>query len=343
MLSTPIVRNNMNAVFLEKPRHLVTRSIPRPEPAPGEVRIRLVNVGICGSDVHLFLGHRLLNRPTVIGHEGYGLIDKLGDGVAGRAVGERVVIEPNIPCMRCRFCLQGRGNICPNKRVVGLTENGCFADYVCLPAAFCWSIPDEVSEQDAVCIEPMAVGVHALFSSSARPGDTIAIIGLGAIGLLLNHLALRLGYRVLVSELSETKRRKAVGEGAIAAQGDAPTLNPLWEAHEVVAVFECAGSAGAASLATAAAPRGSEIILVGLSEQPATFIPLRIAREGISIIPSIIYQHPTDFRRTIDLIQRKVVAPSRIISGYYPLTQLQAAFEQAVTGDESKLVIELPD
>ena len=83
-------------------------------------------------------------------------------------------------------------------------------------------------------------------------------------------------------------------------------------------------------------------MLIGLSEQPATFTPLRIAREGISIIPSIIYQHPTDFRRTIDLIQRQVVTPSTIISGYYPLAQLQIAFEQAVTGNESKLIIELP-
>ncbi len=332
----------MNAVFLNKPRQLATCTIPMPEPALGEVRIRLAKVGICGSDVHLFLGHRLLSRPTVIGHEGYGFIDKLGEGVANRSVGERVVIEPNIPCMRCRFCLQGRGTICPNKRVVGLTEAGCFADYICLPAAFCWPVPDEVSEQDAVCTEPMAVAVHALSLSSARSGDTIAIVGLGAIGLLLSHLALRLGYRVLVSELSEAKRRKAVGEGAIAAQGDAPTLHAIWEAHEVVAVFECAGSAGAASLVTAAAPRGSEIVLIGLSEQHATFTPLRMAREGISIIPSIIYQHPTDFRRTIDLIQRQVVTPSTIISGYYPLAQLQTAFEQAVTGNESKLIIELP-
>ncbi len=331
----------MNAVFLEKPRRLVARDIPMPEPMPGEIRVRLVNVGICGSDVHLFLGHRPMSRPTVIGHEGYGVIDKPGEGVTGRSLGERVVIEPNIPCGRCRFCLRGRGNICPNKRVIGLTENGCFADYICVPAAFCWPVPDDVSAQDAVCVEPMAVSVHALSASSARPGDTIAIVGLGAIGLLLSHLALRLGYRVLVSELNEAKRQKAVDEGAIAVQGDAPTLNAIWEAHQVVAVFECAGSAGTASLVTAAAPRGSEIILVGLSEQAATFTPLRIAREGITLLPSLIYQHPTDFRRTIDLIRQQTIRPSTIISGYYPLDQLQEAFDTAAAGTESKLIIEL--
>ena len=183
--------------------------------------------------------------------------------------------------------------------------------------------------------------MHALFSSSARPGDTIAVVGLGAIGLLLTHIALRLGYQVMVSEVNESKLQKAVNEGAIAVQGDATTLNASWEAHQMAAVFECAGSSGAASMVAAAAPRGSEIVLVGLSEKPAQFTPLKIAREGITIVPSIIYQHPTDFRRTIELIRRKMISPSTIISGYYPLDHIQEAFEKAATGSESKLIIEL--
>ncbi|QJD81411.1 alcohol dehydrogenase catalytic domain-containing protein [Spirosoma rhododendri] len=331
----------MNAFFLEKPQQLSARNIPVPEPGRGEVRVKLAQVGVCGSDVHVFLGHRPLSRPTVIGHEGYGFIDKLGAAVTNRTIGERVVIEPNIPCMNCRFCFTGKGHICPNKRVIGLTENGCFAEYVCLPSAFCWAIPDEIDAANAVCIEPTAVSVHALFLSSARPGDTIAVVGLGAIGLLLTHLALRLGYRVLVSEISESKLQKAVNEGAIAAQGDAPTLNAIWEAHEVAAVFECAGSAGAVSLVAGAAPRGSEIVLLGLSEKHAQFTPLKIAREGITIVPSLIYQHPTDFRRTIELIRRQQITPATIISGYYPLNDIQAAFERAATGEESKLIIDL--
>ncbi|GAB3993420.1 Zn-dependent oxidoreductase [Spirosoma daeguense] len=333
----------MKAFFLENPHQLSVRNIPVPEPKPGEVRVKLTKVGICGSDVHLFLGHRLLAKPTVIGHEGYGFIDKVGEGVISRIVGERVVIEPNIPCMNCRFCYTGKEYICPNKRVIGLTENGCFAEYVCLPSTFCWAIPDEIDAADAVCIEPTAVSVHALFSSSARSGDTIAVVGLGAIGLLLTHIALRLGYRVLVSEVNEVKLQKALGEGAIAVQGDVATVNASWEAYQVAAVFECAGSAGAASMVAAAAPRGSEIVLVGLSEKPAQFTPLKIAREGITIVPSIIYQHPTDFRRTIELIRRKQISPSTIISGYYPIDHLQEAFEKAVTGSESKLIIELAD
>ena len=186
--------------------------------------MRLKQVGICGSDVHLFLGHRLLSQPTIIGHEGLGVIDSVGVGVVGRAVGERVIIEPNIPCRQCRFCLSGRGSICPNKRTIGLNEPGCFAEYVTLPADYCWAVPDAVSDADAVTVEPMAVAVHALFQSGAKPGDTIAVIGLGSIGLLLTHLALALGYRVFVTERNADKVTLATRLGAESAgSGSADT------------------------------------------------------------------------------------------------------------------------
>lgn len=316
-----------------------------PQPGSDEVRVRLTKIGICGSDVHLFLGHRRLDKPTIIGHEGLGYIDQLGPGVTNRSVGERVVIEPNIPCRHCRYCQQGRGNICINKRVVGQTEPGAFAEFVVLPAAFCWPVPDSVSDADAVTVEPTAVAVHALLTSQAKPGDTIAVIGLGAIGLLLTHLATRLGYRVLVTELQTAKVRLAEGMGAIAhcptgtLTEQAEVLEKNWLREEVCAVFECAGAVATASLAAAAAPRGAEIVLVGLAEKPATFTPLKMAREGIYMVPSIIYDHPADFRRTIRLIEAGVIQPGQIISRYMALSELQQALELAAEGNESKIVI----
>ncbi len=331
----------MKAAFLEAPRQLVVRDVERPNPKPGEVRVQLQQVGICGSDVHLFCGHRLLENPTVIGHEGIGVIDKAGAGVSNRKVGDRVAIEPNIPCGHCTYCMGGRGNICINKRVIGLTEQGCFAEYVCLPAHFSWPIPDSIDDTEAVCIEPTAVCVHALFTSSARPGDTIAIVGLGAIGLILTHLAIRLGYRVCVSELNPNKLQLAVRQGAVSVQGDTDTINKIWTTHDVTAVFECAGSAAAATLVAAAAPRGSEIVLVGLSGEPAAFTPLKISREGITLIPSIIYDHPTDFRRAIRLIEQKTIAPGFIVSSYATLDTIQHALERAGSGEETKVVVRI--
>jgi L-iditol 2-dehydrogenase len=343
----------MKAAILSQPNHIKVKQILIPEPKEGEVRVKLKMIGVCGSDVHLFLGHRLLEKPTIIGHEGLGHIDKIGKGVTGRTVGERVVLEPNIPCSTCKYCRSGRGNICINKRVVGVNEAGCFAEYICLPEAFCWSIPDSISDQDAVTIEPTAVGYSALFASRAQSGDTIAIIGLGAIGLLLAQLALALGYRVLVTEINAHKLKMATDLGAIATNDLQNTQNTegvftedqsivlakIWEENDVVAIFECAGSAYTASLVTAAAPRGSEIVLVGLSSNLATFKPLKIAREGITIVPSIIYDHPFDFKRTIQLIAAKIIRPSFIISRYMALNEIQSALEIAAKGDDSKIVI----
>lgn len=336
----------MLGAFLNSPKHFEVKKTAVPEPQKGEVRVKIKMVGVCGTDVHLFQGNRLLEKPDIIGHEGIGVIDKIGKNVKNRTLGERVVIEPNIPCKQCKYCMSGRGNICVNKRIVGLSEVGCFSEYIVLPEAFCYNIPESVTDGDAVTIEPTAVGLHALFASSAKPGDTIAVFGLGAIGLLLTHLALKLGYKVLVLELDADKINLAVSMGAVNSNVSGETsdireakLSTLWMDSNVVAIFECAGSQHTASMATAAAPRGSEIILVGLSGNLATFKPLKIAREGITIIPSMIYDHPFDFQRTIQLIASKVIQPSFIISRYMPLTDIQSALEIASVGKESKIVI----
>ncbi len=335
----------MFGTFLIKPNEILLKPIKKPEPKSGEIRIKLTKIGICGSDVHLFLGHRQLDQPTIIGHEGLGIIDKIGEGVVDRKVGERVVIEPNIPCRKCHYCMSGHGNICTNKRVIGLNEAGCFAEYITIPSDFGWKVPNAINDEDAVVIEPTAVAVHALFSSKAKPGDTIAVIGLGAIGLLLTHLALSLGYKVFVTEINQAKLKMATDMGAItvstAALNDTDELSKTWEENMVSAVFECAGTAQTASFATAAAPRGSEIVLVGLSGNLATFRPLKIAREGIHIVPSIIYDHPFDFKRTLQLISSKVIRPSFIISSYTSLQNLQSALELAAKGEESKIVVNI--
>ena len=340
--------SSMKAAFLTAPGHMLLRDVPMPEPDVGEVRVRLTQTGVCGSDVHLFLGHRLLDKPTIIGHEGLGYIDKLGAEVLGRTLGERVVVEPNIPCRHCRYCLAGRGNICINKRVVGQTTPGCFAEYITLPADFCWPVPDAVSDDDAVTVEPAAVALHALLASNAKPGDAIAIIGLGAIGLLLSHIALAFGYRVFVTELAASKVKLATDLGAesLNPPGDADTqqraIADVWLTNDVCAVFECAGAVATASLATAAAPRGSAIVLVGLSEKAATFTPLKLAREGITVVPSIIYDHPSDFKRTLRLIEAGVIRPGFILSQRVPLANVQWALETAAKGDDSKIVITIP-
>lgn len=335
----------MIGAFLIKPKTIVLKETVTPEPKPGEVRVRLQKVGICGSDISLFLGHRLLAQPTIIGHEAIGIVDKISTDVYSLKVGDRVAIEPNIPCKQCRYCSSGRGNICINKRVIGVTENGCFAEYIKMPEEFCWKLPNVISDDDAVTIEPATVAFHALSLCSCRPGEAIAVLGLGAIGLLITQLAIKSGYKVFVLDISETNLQTAAALGAVPInvcnQSEhliASTADTLLQ-NNVAAIFECAGAAHTATFVLSIAPRGAEVVLVGLSATPASFIPLKVVREGIRIIPSIIYNHPDDFEKTIKLIASKKIDPGKIISGRYKLEQIQTAMEAAAGGKESKIII----
>jgi 4-hydroxyphenylpyruvate dioxygenase len=326
----------MQAAMLTAPRQIHNTTVPVPVPRHGEVRIKMKSVGVCGSDVHLFSGHRSdIIYPKIIGHEGYGYIDMLGEGVKHLALGDRVVIEPNYPCMACEFCLQGRGNICPNKRIIGVLEQGCFAEYAIVPEPFAWRVPHTIADDDAVVIEPAAVALHAIRTSRACPGDTIAVVGLGAIGMLVTHIAIQLGYRVVATDRVPEKANKAETIGAIISTPD------QWQTQEVVAIIECSGSADALSIAIENAPRGSEIIIVGLAERTSSLSEFQIARRGLSLVASMIYDHPKDFKRTIQLIGAGKISPSKIISRRLSFRNVDEALEIASQGLDTKVIIDL--
>ncbi|QJW90906.1 alcohol dehydrogenase catalytic domain-containing protein [Spirosoma taeanense] len=334
----------MRAGVLTAPGAIAIRQQTIPEPGPGEVRIRMKAVGICGSDVSIFQGHRPdLLFPLVIGHEGLGYVDKTGEGVSQLQVGDRVVIEPNFPCGHCDFCWQGRGNICPNKRIFGVRETGCFADYALAPEHFVWRVPDAVSDDDAVVIEPTAVALHTLFTSPARPGDPVAVVGMGAIGLLVAYLAVRMGYKVLAYDRVQEKVDRAVELGAVPVDASTTTaqIAQIWKDASVHTVFECAGAAPAFTMALEAAPRGSYVVVAGLADGLSNLSEFSITRQGITILTSIIYDHPVDFRRTIALIESGFLRPGQIISAKESFDRLPNALEMACRGQHAKIVLSL--
>jgi L-gulonate 5-dehydrogenase len=318
-----------------------------PEPGPDEVRIRLRQAGICGSDLHIFAGHIPgIPHPLTTGHEGLGIIDKCGTNVSPHRLGERVVIEPNFPCLECRYCKRGLGNICPKKRIFGVRETGCFAQYTIVPAEFVWPVPEGIPDDDAVMIEPSAVALHALQMCSAEPGSAIAVIGMGTIGLLAARFALALGYKVLVNDKIAQKVDLPVSWGGISANDSSPEasaahLNALFTEADVQAVIEATGSGQGTSLAIDCAPRGADVVLVGLSLDTVPIIPATLTRNGTRILTSMIYDHPNDFRQVIDLIAEGKIQPSRIISSRTNLEELPDTFDRLMTESmETKVVVD---
>jgi L-iditol 2-dehydrogenase len=325
----------MKAALLTSPSQVEVRDIASPEPGRDQVLIQPLRIGICGSDVSFYLGHRKVPYPFLLGHELVGRVSAVGEGVTKFKPGQRVIVEPNYPCGVCGFCRSGRGRICPHKTSMGVTAPGCFAEYATAPAEFVWAVPDSISDADAATIEPLTVSLHALWRSEARLGDTIAVIGCGVVGLLLIHAAARQGIRVLAHDRFPDKLAMARKLGAeTPADSD---VAALWAAENVISVFECAGASPTVELALASAPRGSEVLLLGLSTAPASFVPLRLVREGIRVEPSLIYDHPSDFARSIALVASGNLTPSCVVSETYQLDSLGTALARASTGQTGKV------
>ena len=346
----------MRAAILVEPRKIEFRDIEEPGVAADQVLIQPMLVGICGSDVSFYLGHRVAKYPWLLGHETVGRVLAVGDNVTRFSVGQRVIVEPNYPCGQCSFCRSGRGAICPNKVSLGVSVPGCFADLFVAPAEFVWPIPDEISDEDAVVIEPLTVSLHALLLSKARLGDTVAVLGCGTVGLLLVQLAIAQGVRVLAHSRSAHKLELACNFGAVVPRpprGGTEYQPPrggteyladtaqVWRENNVTTVFETGGTTATVELALSAAPRGSEVVLLGLSNEPASFVPLNLVRQGINVIGSIIYDHPADFSRAIALVQHGTVHPSQIITDTMTFGAMDRALEVASAGPAIKMVVDM--
>ena len=330
----------MKTALLHAVKKIGIGETPAPVAGPGMVLIRPSFAGICGSDLSLYLGHRAVaSFPHILGHEIVGRIEALGEGVTTLSVGQRVVVEPNYTCGVCEFCRSGRGNICPDKTSPGVSVKGFFSELCVAPAEFAWLVGEDMPEADAATVEPLAVAVAALKRSQAGLGDTVAVIGCGAIGLLLTMAAVAQGVRVIAHEPNAKKLRMAGEFGALTPQAD--DIAALWKKEGVSTVFDTSGVSATVELAMASAPRGSEVFLLGLSTADAKFIPLRFVREGIRLSGSLIYDHPFDFQRTIALVQRGILHPSRIVSDTIPFAEIDRAFELASSGGAAKVLIRM--
>ncbi|HTY62937.1 MAG TPA: alcohol dehydrogenase catalytic domain-containing protein [Acidobacteriota bacterium] len=328
----------MKAALLLSPERIAIQDTPKPRPAAGEVLLRTELAGICGTDVSFYLGHRVAQYPFVLGHEVLGRVAALGDGVTKFAVGQRVLVEPNYPCLSCRLCLSGRGAVCAQKGSPGVNLPGCFSEYFCAPAEFVWALPDGISDRDAATIEPLAVSVHGFMQSGAKAGDTIAVLGCGVVGLLLTHAAVAADVRVIAHDRFANKLEIARSLGA-ETPGQNVDIAQLWQQQGVSSIFECAGAPATLDLALRAAPRASQVVLLGLSSEPASFVPLRLVREGINIRTSMIYDHPGDFAHVIREVARGTLRPSCVVTHTYPLESLDRALAFAGTGEAGKIHI----
>ena len=210
-------KNNESSSILQK-NDLRIESIQKPTPKLGEVVIKVMACGICGTDVHIFHGDEgAAPTPagTVLGHEFAGVVEAIGDGVKGVAVGDRVCVDPNKLCNECYYCKSGIGHFCEDMIGIGTTVNGGFSEYCVVPESQVYKIADTTTFEMAAMTEPVACCVHGIDMCNISCGDTVAVIGGGMIGLIMLQLAKISGAgKLILIEPVEEKREMAKKLGA---------------------------------------------------------------------------------------------------------------------------------
>ncbi len=311
----------------------------KPRPGPDEVLVRIGSVGICGSDVHYYehgrIGDYVVDSPLVLGHESAGEVVEVGDGVTDHAVGDRVTLEPGVPCRRCEHCSRGEYNLCPDVTFMATPpDDGAFAEYVAWPADFVYTLPDSVSLQAGALMEPLSVGVHVVRRADIDVGDSVLVTGGGPIGLLAVQAARAAGATdIFLSDVVPEKLARAADYGAdVTIDVSEEDLGQAVEAHTdgrgVDAVIEASGAPPAVRGAFDAVRRGGTIVLVGLSA--ADEIPVDtnyLVDNELDVLGSFRYRNT--YPAAVRLVADGAIDVTAIINFESELDDVDDAFRRA--------------
>ncbi|MFV0427015.1 MAG: zinc-dependent alcohol dehydrogenase family protein [Beutenbergiaceae bacterium] len=325
----------MQAALIDVDRQLQVTTVPDPTPQPDEVVVQVAAAGICGTDLHILHGDYPSRLPLIPGHEFAGVIVALGSGVDPDRLGEHVVVDPNIACHSCRFCREGRVQLCEDYQAIGVTQDGALAERVAVPLALCFPLPEHVDLTLAALLEPIACAVHGIDMIGADIGRRVAIYGGGTMGLAMLQLArLNGAASVDVIEPATFKHQAAIDLGARSVRPTA-TDGDSWDV-----VIDASGNPGAIGDGIAHTGRGGTFLQFGVATPHATvsISPYRIYEDEIRILGSVCPANA--FQRACDLFDRLQLEP--LVSHRVPLREVPAALEAFAAG-ETKKVLVLPE
>jgi L-iditol 2-dehydrogenase len=335
----------VKAVVIERPGVIGLQELDAPVCGPGDVLVRSRAAGVCRTDLEVLRGEldrRWVRYPCVPGHEWSGEIAEVGEGVDGLAVGDRVVCEGIIPCGRCRRCLAGDTNLCENYDQLGFTRVGGYGELVLAPSRVVHRLPEHVSFEAGVLVEPASVVLRALERGRLAANESVGVVGIGTLGSLAVALARLAGpVRIVAYGIREEELEFARVLGAdetVDVSGGDPSLGE----HDLV--VETAGAVPAVELATRLVREGGRVVLLGIAGEGRTLAGLpadRIALRDLELIGSVGYTSAAWARLVALLADRRVdLAP--IVTHRFPLEKFAQAFElmENRTGIVAKIVLE---
>jgi alcohol dehydrogenase/L-iditol 2-dehydrogenase len=312
----------MRAALLVGPERLEVGEAPRPEPGPGDVRIAVAGIGLCGSDQNVARGTwPVPSHPWILGHEAYGEIDAVGPGVAEARIGEMVVIEPNIPCLSCRSCLRGWTSTCSARQSLGMNRPGVMAEFVVVPESNAWPAPPGAPE-DLVCAEPLAVVEAALRRLGTELPASALVVGVGSQGLLMTLALRHRGLDVSVMDVNERRVAHAMELGATALVDGSEATFAL--------IVDTTGAPGVIDAISRHADVGATVLELALSEQEMPITSRLVVRRQLVLRGSLTYDHPADFRAMIGSFEQGI-APGRVVTDVFELGSVAEAFASAPT------------
>lgn len=326
---------------------LTIREVETPVAGPGQVRIRLTNCGICGSDLFLFKSGGL-SDGTIMGHELSGVVDTVGEGVEGISEGGRVIARP-IGCGDCKWCRKEMENICVNRQALGLGQRpGGFAEYMVVEKEMIIPVPENLGLDQASMADQFGSSLHGLYVADFQPGETALVTGAGPIGLCAVMLLKYKGAgRVIVAEVDPERIELAEKFGAddVISPGKKPLaslLSSLPGYDGIDCVIECSGNAAATTDAILTAPVGCRIALVGMCTQPVTFMPFVLFQKHLAITGAF-GNSQKECIESMDIMASGKIPSQNLITKKVPLEDIPAAFEQVMNSKtELKVMMDIP-
>jgi len=335
--------DNLSAVLYKK-GDLRLENRPIPVPKDDEVLIRMSAVGICGSDVSYLvkgaIGDFVVKAPMVLGHEAAGIVTKLGKDVKSLQVGDRVAIEPGVPCRYCEFCKTGKYNLCKDIIFCATPPvDGNLARYYAHAADFCYKLPDHVSLEEGALLEPLSVGVQACRRAGVTLGSTVLVCGAGPIGLVSMLVAKSMGAsKIVVTDLAENRLEVAKSMGADFAVKVELTDDAAVVAKKVEAALggmpditiECSGAESSIKLAILGTKSGGCVVLVGLGPAEVKVPIVNAATREVDIRG--VFRYANCYPTALAMIASGTIDVKKLITHHFKLEETIEAFETSRTG-----------
>ncbi len=339
----------MLKAILEGPGRFRVVEVPRPAPGPGEVLLKVRAVGICGSDLHIFREARIGGDPVdagfTPGHECMAIVEAVGAGVDATLVGRRVAVDPSIPCGECRVCRKGWFNLCPAVRFLGSPPvAGVLGEFHVHPAAAVEPLPDGLSDDAGMMLEPLGVAAHAMAVGRVRAGRSAAVLGSGTIGLSCIMLLSRMGLAPIIATDVLDYRLEVAKE-----LGASHTLNPTRDdvpaaVRELTGgqgadyVLECAGEVQTARQMAEAAAISGKLLVMGIPvEDQLAFRHSAARRRGLTIV--MVRRCNVPLTELIERAVRDALPLDRLVSHHFTLEEVQAAFDIASNYADNSLKV----